>query len=161
VTTTRRTAAPAAAARARPHHSLAPAHIGEAGSVGLLAISVGGIALFITGLAMIVSGITMGARYASDPPPNVGQLGLWPLLGGVGCLVLAVALIGSAVAVVVDVPRARPVAGAISALTGVLAAVGAGVVILGVAPDPVIASALVVAVVIFAGAAVLLLRPRR
>ena len=160
MTTTRRSATQPAA-RSRAHHSIAPAHIGEAGSVGLLAISVGGIALFITALAMIVSGITMGARYTGDPPPNLGQLGLWTLLGGVGLLVLAVALIGSAVAVFVDLPRARLGAGVLSAFTGILAAVGAALVILGVAPDPVIASALLVGVVVFLGGAVLLLRPRR
>ena len=74
--TTRRSipAASRAGARGRGHHSLAPAHLGEATAAATVGVVVGGIALVITGIGMLAMGLTMGARYGIDPPPNAGSL---------------------------------------------------------------------------------------
>lgn len=152
---------PVVASRPRGH-SLAPAHIGEAGSVAVLALAVLGLAVFIAAVAMIVSGLTAAARFVgAEPPPNAGELGSGQVLGGIGLLVLGVALTASALAVLADIRAGRLAATIISGIAAVLSAIGVATVVVRPAPDPVLASALAVATVIFAGAAVILGRPRR
>jgi hypothetical protein len=158
--TTKRTTVPAAARPAARHrgHSLAPEHVGEAGSVAILALAVGGVAIFITSLSLLVGGFTMGARYATDPPPNVAQLGIGLIIGGVGLLVLAAAMIGSAVAVFADVRGSRVVAAAVAVIVALLAAGGAIVAMGGVVTEPVLATILAIATLAFGVSAILLSR---
>lgn len=139
-------------------HSLAPEHVGEGGSVAILALAVGGAALLITALSLLVGGFTMGARYATDPPPNVAQLGIGLIIGGVGLLVLAAAMIGSAVAVFADVRGSRVVAAAVAGLVALLAAGGAVVAMGGVVTEPVLATVLAIATLAFGVSAILLSR---
>ena len=65
-------------------HSLAPEHIGEAGSVAVLAMAILGLAIFIAAIAMLVFGLTTASATAA-PPPNVGGLGMGQVLGGLAC----------------------------------------------------------------------------
>jgi hypothetical protein len=152
----------AAAAAARRHgHSLAPEHIGEAGSVAILAIAILGLAVIIAALAMIVAGMTLGGRFGADPPPNANQLGGGQILGGIGLVVLGAALVGSALAVLADIRRSRIVAAAISGIAAILSA--AGVIYVTSLPKggAVLPAALAIATLIFAVAAIILGRPRR
>ena len=142
-------------------HSLAPAHLGEAASAAVLAVAVLGLAVFIAGVAMAVSGMTLGSRFGGDPPPNVDQLGIGQVVGGIGLAVLGLVLSGSALAVLADVARSRPIAAAASGLAAALAVVGIVLVQLQPGGDPVLSVALGVAVAIFGVAALILVRPRR
>ena len=157
----RTTPAASAAARPRGHHSLAPAHLGEATAAATVAVVVGGIGLAITGIGMTAMALTIGARYAANPPPDVGRLGLLPTLGGIGLIVLGGLLAAGGVGVLARARRARLVTGLLSALAAVLSAVG----VVRVMSEPpaaiVLAVALTVAALLFGAAAVLLLRPRR
>jgi hypothetical protein len=139
---------------------LAPEHVGELGSVALLAMAVVGIALVMVGLAMAVSGLTIDARYA-DPPPNVGQLGLAPLLGGIGLAVLGVVHLALAAAVLAEMRHARSVAAGANAFTAALAVI-AVVLVMGqsATPDRVLATSLVVMAVVFGAASIVLFRRR-
>ncbi len=139
-------------------HSLAPEHVGEGGSVAILALAVGGAAVFITALSLLVGGFTMGARYATDPPPDVGQLGIGLIIGGVGLLVLAAAMIGSALAVFADVRGSRVVAAIVAGLVALLAAGGAVIAMGGVVTEPVLATVLAIATLAFGVSAILLSR---
>lgn len=142
-------------------HSLAPEHVGEAGSVALLTLAILGLALFIAAVAMIVFGISTAARYGSLPPPNAGGLGAGQVIGGVGLAVLGLAVLFSALAVLADIRGSRPVAIAIAALSAILSAAGVlRVMTLGVG-DPVLAGALAIVAILFAAAAIVLARPRR
>ena len=132
--------------------------MGEGGSVAILALAVGGAATFITSLSLLVGGFTMGARYASDPPPNVGQLGIGQIVGGVGLLVLAAAMIGSSAAVLADVRGSRIAAALISGLVAVLAAGAAVVAMGGVVTEPVLATILAIATLVYGVSAILLSR---
>ena len=146
----------------RPHgHSLAPEHIGEAGSVALLALSILGLALFIAAVAMVVFGLTTAARYGSLPPPNAGALGQGQVMGGVGLGLLGLAVVGSVLALLADVPRSRPVVVGVSALAAVLSGIGV-VRVMTLGPgDPVLAGALAICTVVFAAAAIVLARRPR
>ncbi len=155
-----RETAPARPARARSH-SLAPAHLGEWASAAVLAVTVLGLAVFIAGVAMTVAGMTVGNRFGSTPPPNVDQLGFGQVLGGVGLAAFGLLLGGSGLAVLAEVPRSRAVAAVASALAAVLAVVGIVLVQLQPGGDLVLSIALAVAVIIFAAAAIILVRPRR
>jgi hypothetical protein len=165
-------------------HSLAPPHLGEAASAAVLAVAVLGlaailafvgvvliqleprgdlvlsIALAVAGLAMAVSGMTVAGRFGDSPPPNVDQLGLGQVLGGIGLGFLGLVLSGSGLAVLADVPRSRPVAAAASGLAAILAFVGVVLIQLEPRGDLVLSIALAVAGLIFAIAAVILVRPR-
>jgi hypothetical protein len=147
-------AASRAGARGRQHHSLAPAHLGEATAAATVAVVVGGIALTITALGIIALSLTIGGRYGGDPPPNVGSLAIGPVLLGIILLLLGIGLAAGGVAVLGGVRRSRLV-------TGVLSALGVVLAMIGQPPDPVIAIALTVAALVFGVAALLLLRPRR
>jgi hypothetical protein len=154
-------AASAAGARGRSHHSLAPSHLGEATAAATVGVIVGGIALVITAIGMLAMGLTLGARYASDPPPNAGSLGFMPLVLGVGVLILGGALTAGGVAVLGAARRARLITGVLSGVSAALAALGTVVVMVNPPPDVVLAIALTVATLVFGVASLLLLRPRR
>ena len=154
-------AASAAGARGRPHHTLAPSHLGEATAAATVAVIVGGIAMVITGIGMIALALTIGARYGGSPPPDVGSLAIGPVLVGVGFIALGGALTAGGVAVLGAVRRARVVTGALAALTAGLAALATVLAMTSEPPDVVIAIALTVATLVFGVAAILLLRPRR
>lgn len=154
-------AASRAGARGRGHHSLAPAHLGEATAAATVAVLVGGIALVITGIGMAAMGLTMGARYGIDPPPDAGSLGTLPLALGAGILMLGGGLVAGGFAVLNDVPRSRLITGILAGLAAALAAVGTILVTVSPPPDAVLAIALTAAALMFGVAAILLLRPRR
>jgi hypothetical protein len=141
-------------------HSLAPEHVGEAGSAAVLAMAVLGLAVFIAAVAMIASGLTIAGRYADSPPPNVGELGLGQVLGGVGMLVLGMAQVGSALAVLADVRGSRRIAAAIAGLTALLSTAGVLLVMSQPISDTILASALAVTTLVFGVAAIVLGRPR-
>ena len=142
-------------------HSLAPEHLGERGAAAALVTAIGGTAIFIAALAMTVSGLTLPSRYAgATPPPNVGQLGLSQVVGGIGLLVLAILIVGSAAALLGGLPRSRPFAVGISAISAVLALAGFVLLLAPTRRDLVLLSALGIAAVAFGGAAVILARLR-
>jgi hypothetical protein len=151
----------ASAAPVRPRqraHSLAPEHIGEAGSVALLAMAVLGLAIFIAAIAMIVFGMTTAARFGSSPPPNVDELGIGQVLGGIGLLVAGLAMVGSAAAVLADIRGSRLVAAGVSGLMALLSAAGVVRVMGEGAGDPVLAAALAVTTMVLGVAAIILVR---
>lgn len=154
-------AASAAGARGRQHHSLAPAHLGEATAAATVGVIVGGIALMITALGMLAMGLTLGSRYSADPPPNADALRVLPLALGLGILALGGALTAGGIAVLAEARRARLVTGILSAVAAALAALGTVLVMVTPPPDVVLAIALTVATLVFGVAALLLLRPRR
>ena len=154
-------AASSAGARGRGHHSLAPAHLGEATAAATVAVIVGGVSLVITGIGMLAMALTIGSRYAGDPPPNVGSLSLTPALLGLAVLLLGGALTAGGIAVVAGVRRARLLTGILSGVAAALSAAGALLAMGNPPPDVVLAIALTVATLVFGVAAILLLRPRR
>lgn len=154
-------AASAAGARGRGHHTLAPAHLGEATAAATVAVIVGGVALVITGIGMVAMALTIGARYGGDAPPDVGSLSLVPALTGLLVLVLGGALTGGGVAVLGGVRRSRLPTGIVAAVAAGLAALGVVLAMTSQPADPIIAIALTVAALVFGVAAILLLRPRR
>jgi hypothetical protein len=150
---------------ARPRaraHPLAPEHIGEAGSVAVLAVTILGLSIFIVAIAVIVSGITVGSRYTGDtPPPTLDSIGLSQILGGVGLLVLSVAMVASSLGVLADIRRSRMVAAVVSAVAALLAVAGVVWVMSQPAADQLFAAALAVVAITTAAAAIVLGRPRR
>jgi hypothetical protein len=154
-------AASAAGARGRGHHSLAPQHLGEAAAAATLAVVVGGVALAITGIGMIAMGLTIGSRYGSSPPPDVGSLAVVPALAGLLVLVLGAGLTAGGIAVFSDVARARRVTGVLAGVAAALSAAGTVLAMTRPPSDAVVAVALTVTTLVFGVAAILLLRPRR
>jgi hypothetical protein len=154
-------AASAAGARPRGAHSLAPEHLGEAAAAATVAVIVGGVALVITGIGMVAMAFTLGSRYGADPPPNLGTLALVPSVAGVLAILLGGALVAGGIAVLGDVRRARQVTGVLAGATAALGALAAVQVMVNAPADPVLATALTVATLVFGIATVLLLRPRR
>lgn len=139
-------------------HSLAPEHIGEAGSAAVLAMAILGLSIFIAAIAMLVFGLTTAARFGSAPPPNVSELGSGQVLGGIGLLVAGLAMLGSALAVLADLRGSRRVAAAVAALVALLSA-GGVIRVMGEGDgDPVLAAALAVTTIILGVAAVILVR---
>jgi len=143
-------------------HSLAPEHLGERGAAATLVTAIGGMAIFIAAIAMTVSGLTLPGRYAGiDPPPNVDQLGVGQVIGGIGLLVLGMLIVGSAAALLGGVRGSRSFAAGISGLTALLAIVGFVLLMGPTRRDLVLLAALAVAAVAFGGAAVILARLKR
>lgn len=120
-----------------------------------------GMAIFIAAIAMIVFGLTAATRFGSSPPPNAAGIGTGQVLGGVGLLVIGLALAGSALAVLADLRGSRRIAAVVSGLAAVLAAVGVVRVMGEGAGDPVLAGALAVTTMVCAAAAVILARAPR
>ncbi len=139
-------------------HSLAPEHIGEAGSVAVLAMAILGLAIFIAAIAMLVFGLTAASRFGSAPPPNVGSIGTGQVVGGVGLIIAGLAMVGSALAVLADVRGSRRVAAAVSGAVAVLSAAGVIRVMGEGGGDPVLAAALAVTTIILGVAAIILVR---
>jgi hypothetical protein len=154
--------ATAVAPRARHRsHSLAPTHIGEAGSIAVLAMAILGLATFIAAIAMVVFGLTAASRFGSTPPPNAAGIGTGQVLGGVGLLIMGLALVGSSLAVLADLARSRRIAAAVAGFAALLAAFGV-IRVMGEGPgDPVLAAALAVTTVILGAAAIILARAPR
>ncbi len=154
-------AASAAGARGRAHHSLAPEHLGEAAAAATLAVVVGGVALAITGVGVIAMGLTIGSRYASSPPPDVGSLAVIPVVTGLLVLVLGTGLTAGGIAVFNEARRARRATGALAGVAAALSAAGTVLAMARPPADPVLAVALTVTTLVFGVAAILLLRSRR
>jgi hypothetical protein len=130
--------------------------------VAALVAAIGGMAIFIAAIAMTVSGLTLPSRYAgTDPPPNVGQLGVGQVVGGIALLVLGILIVGSAGALLGGLRGSRPFAAGVSALTALLALAGFVVLMTPTRRDLVLLAALGVAVFAFGGAAVVLARLKR
>jgi hypothetical protein len=161
--TTRRPTRAASAAGAHPRgaHSLAPEHLGEATAAATVAIIVGGIALVITGIGMLAMAFTLGSRFGTEPPPNLGGMSLVPTIGGLLAVLLGGALVAGGIAVLGDVRRARLVTGVLAGATAALGALAAVRVMVNTPADPVLAVALTIATLVYGIATVLLLRPRR
>jgi hypothetical protein len=143
-------------------HSLAPEHLGEPAAAALLVAAIGGVAIFISGVAMAINGLTLPGRYAgATPPPNLSQLGMPQVVGGIGLLALGVLIVGSMAALFGDLPRSRPLTVVVSALAAGLAAVGFVLLVGAPLPDALLLSGLGVAILAFGGAAIILARPHR
>jgi hypothetical protein len=128
----------------------------------MLVTAIGGVAIFIAAIAMTVSGLTLSGRYAGvDPPPNIGELGTGQVIGGMALLALGMLIVGSAAALLADLPRSRPFAVGASALTALLALAAFVLLLAPTRRDLVLLAALGVAVVAFGGAAVILARLKR
>jgi hypothetical protein len=125
-------------------------------------MAIGGMSIFIAGVAMTVNGLTLPGRYAAgEGPPDVSQLGIGQVFGGIGLLVLGILVAGSAVALLGGLPRSRPFAVGTSAVAALLA-LAAFILLLGPARrDLVLLAALAVAIVAFGGASAILARLHR
>ncbi|HEY7847758.1 MAG TPA: hypothetical protein VIC83_06165 [Candidatus Limnocylindria bacterium] len=144
--------------RARSH-TLAPEHIGEAGSMAVLTLAILGLSTFIAAIALIVFGLTTAGSYGSSPPPNVGSLGMGQVLGGFGLVIVGLALLGSSLAVLADVRGSRRGAAVVAAATALLSAGGVVMVMQVGVGDAVLAAALAVCALLCAVSAVILARP--
>lgn len=149
-----------AAPRSRPRgHTLAPEHIGEAGSAAVLTMAILGLSTFIAAIALIVFGLTTAGSYGASPPPNAGTLGLGQVVGGFGLLVIGMALLGSSLAVLADLRGSRRGAAAVAGATAVLSVVGVVMVMQIGIGDAVLAAALAACAVLCAVSAFILARP--
>jgi hypothetical protein len=110
---------------------------------------------------MIVNGLTIASRYAgTTPPPSLGQLGVSQLMGGIGLGVLSVVLVGSSLALLAELRFGRLLTVLFSAITALLAAAGAILLVGAGHRDNMLDAGLGVAFVVFGGAAVILGRSR-
>jgi len=144
--------------RARSH-TLAPEHIGEAGSVAVLTLAILGLSTFIAAIALIVFGLTTAGSYGATPPPNAGSLGMGQMVGGFGLLIIGLLLLGSSLAVLADVRGSRRAAAAVAAATALLSVVGVVLVMRVGVGDAVLAAALAVCALLCAASAFILARP--
>lgn len=159
----RRGRASALNAPRRRVHALAPEHIGELGSIAALVVAVLGLAVIILGAVLVVSGIGIAGRYSgsSTAPPNVNELGMVPILSGVGAVIGGIALVAAPLALIAEVRGAR--------LATVLVALLAGVIMVGLlllviqrpGADPVVIAAVGIAALLFGASALILSRPGR
>jgi hypothetical protein len=154
--------APRSVAPRHRGHSLAPEHLGERGAAAALISAIGGMAIFIAAVAMTVGGLTLPSGYTgTTPPPNLTQLGMSQALGGIALLVLGLVIMATTLALLVDLPRSRPLAIAACGIAAVLAAAAFVVVMGPTRRDLNLLAALGVATVAFGGATVVLARLRR
>ena len=160
----RRGATSALNAPRRRVHALAPEHIGELGSVAALAIAVLGVAVVIVGVTLIVEGVTIASRYdtgSGSPPPNLAQLSQFPILGGVGMLVLGLLLTAAPLALLADIRFSRLATTLLAVIAGALSVAGLLAVIARPDVDPVVTVSLGLAALIFGASALILTRPGR
>lgn len=123
--------------------------------------AIGGTAIFITAVAMTVGGLTLPGSYAgTTPPPNVDQLAMRQVVAGIALLVLGLVILATAIALLANLPRSRSLAVGSSAVAALLAVAAFAYVVGGTRSDPILLTALGVAVVAFGGAAVVLARLR-
>ena len=160
-----RLAAPTARASRAPYrvpHALAPEHLGEIGSVALLAVAILAVALFIVGISMLVGGLTIGSKYASNggPPPGVQGLGTVPLAVGGGLTLLSMLLVAAAGAVLAEVRRSRVLLAALTALSAALSAAGVAMVMRSAGGAPILAAGLAAAALVFGVCTVIFARQR-
>jgi len=142
-------------------HSLAPEHLGEVGSAAVLAMVVLGLSVFIGAVAMIASGVTMGGRYAgATPPPNVADLGVGQVIGGIGLLILGAIQAGSALLLLAAIRGSRRLTMLVAAGSAVLTAGGVVLVMGQQTAIPLLAGALALATLVYAASAIILARPR-
>lgn len=154
-------AASASGRRARGH-SLAPAHVGELGSVAMLVMIVLGLAVFIAGVAMTAEGLTMGSRYAgAQPPPNVGELGVGQVAGGIGLILLGIVQAAAALALLAGLRGARRGTMVVAAGSAILSVVGLLLVMGQQSAIPLMASTLGILTIVYALSAIILARPQR
>lgn len=143
-------------------HSLAPEHLGERAAAATVLAAIGGVSIFIAAVGMTIGGLTIPSRYAGGlAPPNIGELGLGQIVGGIGLLVLSLLIIGSAAALLADLRGSRAALTAISAVTALLAAAGFALLMSASQRDAVLLAAVGVAFLAFASAAFILARPQR
>ncbi|MDP9468811.1 MAG: hypothetical protein M3P32_08770 [Chloroflexota bacterium] len=143
-------------------HSLAPEHLGERGAAAALIVAIGGMAIFIAAVAMTVGGLTLPNSYAGSlQPPNLSQLAMSQVVGGIALLVLGLVIVATAAALLADLPLSRPLAAGSSAIAALLAAAGFVLVVSAARRDLILLAALGVAIVAFGGATVILARLRR
>jgi hypothetical protein len=123
--------------------------------------AIGGIAIFIAGVAIMVGGLTLPASYTgTTAPPNIDQLGMNQVVGGIGLLVLGLVILATSLALLSGLPRSRPLAIGASAIAALLAIAAFVRVMSGTSLDPILLAALGVAAVAFGGAAFVLARLR-
>lgn len=144
-------------------HALAPEHIGEMGSIAALVVAVLGLAVVILGAVLVVNGITIAGRYSgsASPPPNLNELGMAPILSGVGAVVSGILLTAAPLALIAEIRRARLATILVSLLAGI---VSVGVLLLVIqrpGADPVVIAALGLAALLFGASALILSRPGR
>jgi hypothetical protein len=120
-----------------------------------------GLAIFIASIAMVVFGLTTASRFGSSPPPNVGGLGTGEVIGGIGLLVLGMALVGSALAVLADLRGSRRMAAIVAGITALLSVAGVVRVMGAGSGDVVLAAALAATTMIFGVSAIILARRPR
>ena len=154
----RRPAVVAPRSRVRSH-SLAPEHIGEAGSAAVLTLAILGLSTFIAAIALIVFGLTTAGSYGASPPPNASTLGMGQVLGWFGLLIVGLALLGSSLAVLADLRGSRRGAAAVAAATALLSVAGVVMVMQIGIGDAVLAAALAVCALLCAASAIILARP--
>lgn len=119
------------------------------------------MATFITGVAITVGGLTLPASYTgTTAPPNIDQLALSQVIGGIGLLVLGLVILATALALLSNLPRSRPLAAGAAGIGALVALFAFGMVLRGTSLDPIPLAALGVAVVAFGGAALVLARLR-
>lgn len=119
------------------------------------------MAVFIVAVAMTVGGLTLPNSYAgTTPPPNIAQLSMLQIVAGLGLLVLGMVIVATAVALLADLRRSRPLAVASTAIAGLLAAAAFVLVASASHRDVILLAALGVAALAFGGAAIVLGRPR-
>jgi hypothetical protein len=120
------------------------------------------MAVFIAGVAMTVGGLTLPNGYqGTDAPPNLSQLALAQVFAGIALLVFGLVIVATAVALLADLPRSRPMAVASTALAALLSVAAFVLVVGATRRDYILLAALGVAAVAFGGAAVVLARLRR
>ena len=159
----RRGRASALNAPRRRVHALAPEHIGELGSIAALVVAVLGLAIVILGAVLIVNGITIGGRYSgsASPPPNINQLGMAPLLSGVGAVVGGILLVAAPLALIAELRGARPATILVSLLAGLVMVGMLLLVIQRPGADPVVIAGLGITALLFGASALILSRPGR
>lgn len=111
---------------------------------------------------MAVGGLTFPNRYAgATPPPNVSQLGMGQVIGGIGLLALGILIVGSSAALLAGLPRSRALALGTSAITALAAAAAFTLLVLAPRRDAVLSGALGVAFVAYGVVAFVLARLRQ
>lgn len=124
-----------------------------------LVAAIGGVAVFIAAVGMTIGGLTLPSRYNGTlAPPNVGELGLGQIFGGIGLLALSVVIVGSAAALLANLRGSQTALMVISAITALLGAAGFVLLMGASRRDAVLLAALGVAFLAFAGAAFVLAR---
>lgn len=109
-----------------------------------------------------MGGLTLPASYSgATAPPNVDQLAMNQVVGGVALLVLGLVIVATALGLLANLPRSRPLAAGASAIAALLAVAAFALVVGATRLDPVLLSALGVAAVAFGGAAFVLARQRQ